>query len=65
MICRLRIIDNLPFIELKVEYKEKEMTLENALIDTGSAKSILKGKKSNILWIKVNKITKKRGNTSH
>lgn len=44
MICKLRIIDNLPFVELKVKYKEKEMTLENALIDTGSAKSILKGK---------------------
>ena len=44
MICKLRIIDNLPFVELKVKYKEKEMTLENAHIDTGSAKSILKGK---------------------
>ena len=44
MICKLRIIDNLPFVELKVKYKEKEITLENAHIDTGSAKSILKGK---------------------
>ncbi|MDI3548254.1 MAG: hypothetical protein PWR10_1906 [Halanaerobiales bacterium] len=43
MIYKLKIIDNLPFVEIKVKYKEKEIILKNALIDTGSARSILKG----------------------
>jgi len=43
MIYNLRTKDNLPFVELKVVYKEKEIILKKALIDTGSARSILKG----------------------
>ncbi|MFW5992369.1 MAG: retropepsin-like aspartic protease [Halanaerobiaceae bacterium] len=38
----IKIVDNLPFIKLKINYRGNNMILENVLIDTGSAKSILK-----------------------
>ena len=42
MTYRLEIKDNLPFAKMKVKYRNKETTLKNVLIDTGSASSILK-----------------------
>ncbi len=38
----IEIIDNLPFIKLKLHHKGNELILPKVLIDTGSAKSILK-----------------------
>ena len=43
MITELQIKDNLPFVQMKVQYKNKEKMLNNVLVDTGSASSILKG----------------------
>lgn len=45
MTSKLEIKDNLPFVKMKVKYKDKdkEKLLNNVLIDTGSASSILKG----------------------
>jgi len=40
---KLQIKDNLPFVQMKVQYKDKEKILKNVLVDTGSASSILKG----------------------
>ena len=44
MTYRLEIKDNLPFVKMKVKYRNKETILKNVLIDTGSASSILKEK---------------------
>ena len=52
MISLLRIIDNLPFISLKVWHKDKCLELNNVLIDTGSASSILKLDLVEIIGIK-------------
>ncbi|MGM0411446.1 MAG: retropepsin-like aspartic protease [Bacillota bacterium] len=38
----INIKDNLPFVQLKIIHNDKELLLDNVLIDTGSAKSILK-----------------------
>jgi hypothetical protein len=38
----IKLIDNLPFVKLKIIHNDKELILKNVLIDTGSAKSILK-----------------------
>ena len=38
----LNIIDNLPFVKIKVIHSDKKLILKNVLIDTGSAKTILK-----------------------
>jgi len=43
MTFKLQIKDNLPFVQMQVQYKDKEMMLRNVLVDTGSASSILKG----------------------
>jgi len=42
MTYRLEIKHNLPFVKMKVKFRNKETTLKNVLIDTGSASSILK-----------------------
>ncbi|MNO67286.1 Retroviral aspartyl protease [compost metagenome] len=38
----LKLIDSLPFISVKVKYKHQENTLNNVLVDTGSAGTIFK-----------------------
>jgi len=43
MTCKIKIKDNLPFVQMKLKYKEKEIILKKVLIDTGSATSNLKG----------------------
>ncbi len=43
MTLKLKIKENLPFVQMKVKYKDKEKILNNVLVDTGSASSILKG----------------------
>ena len=43
MTFKLQIKDNLPFVQMKVQYKDKEKMLKNVLVDTGSTSSILKG----------------------
>jgi predicted aspartyl protease len=42
MIYPVKIIDSLPFVELKVWHQGKSLVLENVLVDTGSATTILK-----------------------
>ena len=42
MISLLKIIDSLPFVEIKLEFKGREKLLKNVLVDTGSAGTILK-----------------------
>jgi len=52
MTVRLEINDNLPFVEMKVKYRNKEKVLKNVLIDTGFASSILKGELVEEIYIK-------------
>ena len=40
MTLNLKIINTLPFVTMKVEYRDKEKSLDNVLIDIGSASSI-------------------------
>ncbi len=40
----IKVINNLPFVQVKIRHNNKELILDNALVDTGSAKSILKEK---------------------
>jgi predicted aspartyl protease len=42
MNSNIRIIDGLPFIEIKVWNQDKYIQLKNVLVDTGSASTILK-----------------------
>lgn len=42
MISPLRIEENLPFTSLKIWHQDKSLELNNVLVDTGSASSILK-----------------------
>lgn len=46
------IIDNLPFVRLKICYKGKEKTLQKVLVDTGSSTCILKGEAVRKIGIK-------------
>ena len=48
----INIKDNLPFVQLKIIHSDKKLLLDNVLIDTGSAKSILKEKLVEIIDIK-------------
>jgi predicted aspartyl protease len=41
MIQSFRIVDNLPFVEIRVSFKGNKITLINTLIDTGSSGTIL------------------------
>lgn len=43
MSLNLKIINNLPFVTMKVEYRDKEKSLDNVLIDTGSVIDLDKG----------------------
>jgi predicted aspartyl protease len=48
----LEIIDNLPFVQLKVSYKGKIATLNYVIVDTGSGSCILKNEAIQELGIK-------------
>ena len=41
MIQSFQIVDNLPFVEIRVSFKGNKITLINTLIDTGSSGTIL------------------------
>lgn len=53
MTLNLKIRHNLPFVTMKVEYRDKEKSLDNVLIDTGSASSILKAELVEDIGIKL------------
>lgn len=38
---KIRIENGLPIVSIQVKYKEKEVTLQNVLLDTGSSNTIL------------------------
>jgi hypothetical protein len=53
MTLNLKIINSLPFVTMEVGYRDKEKSLDNVLIDTGSASSILKAELVEDIGIKL------------